>query len=134
MATKKKTKKKSSTKRKATKKAAGGRGRKLSDADKKKRQDMLKKHGSKNSPNPWPGQKIADALGISLGTWAVWKSLNKKGGPKKAAAKKGRGRPRKMTAATPLDGLLASVKELQTERDSLHKALQKIQDVLDQAL
>ncbi len=134
MATKKKTKKKSSTKRKSTKKAAGGRGKRLSDADKKKRVEMLKKHGSKGSPNPWPGQKIADALGISLGTWAVWKSLNKKGGPKKATAKKGRGRPRKMAAATPLEGLLASVKDLQAERDSLYKALQKVQSVLDQAL
>ncbi len=128
------TKRKSSTKRKSTKKAAGGRGKRLSDADKKKRMAMLKKHGSKSSPNPWPAQKIADSLGISLGTWAVWKSLNKKGGPKKAATKKGRGRPRKVTSVAPLDGLLASVKELQAERDSLHKAMQKIQSVLDQAL
>ena len=135
MAPKKRRKKRSS--KKATKRAKRGSARKgkgpgvrLTDAQKKKRLDMLAEHGRTNSPNPWTAKRCADALDMKVGTWDAWKySQAKKAGGKK---KRGPGRPRKSTARSidSLQAMIDSVKAMQAERNRLRKTLERVQAAL----
>ena len=103
-------------------------GVRLTPVDKAKRLEVLKQHGKKTSPDPWSNQKCADALGMKIGTWQVWKSNQKKPGAKK----RGPGRPRKVKAGSVdgLAGLISSVQDIQRDRDRLQKALEKVQGIL----
>ena len=107
------------TKRKAVKR---GPGRRLTSADQKRRLDALKKHGSKDSPEPLTAKEIVNKLGINVGAWNVWKSNQKKGASVRSTRQ--RGRPRK--AASSLDAVVAGFREIERERDQLRKVLEKV--------
>ncbi len=129
MAAKKKTGKasrKASSKRTKPSAAKRGPGRRLTPADQKRRLDALKKHGSKNSPQPLTAGQIAKKLGINVGTWNVWKSNQKKSGGVRSTGK--RGRPRK--AASSLDAVIAGFRDIERERDQLRKVLEQVQKAL----
>ncbi len=120
---KKTAKKRISRKKKASK---GRAGRRLTPADEKRRLAALKKHGSKNSPQPLTAKEIAKKLGINVGTWNVWKSNQKKGSGVRSAGK--RGRPQK--SASSLDSVIQSFREIERERDQLRNVLEKVQRAL----
>ena len=110
-----------------------GAGRRLTPADQKRRLDALKKHGSKNSPQPLTAKQIAEKLGINVGTWNVWKSNRKKSAGGRSTGRRGRpagrrGRPRK--ASTSLDTAIKSFREIERERDQLRRVLEKVQKAL----
>ena len=125
---KKTAKKRISRKRKASK---GRAGRRLTPADEKRRLAALKKHGSKNSPQPLTAKEIAKKLGINVGTWNVWKSNQKKGSGVRSAGK--RGRPQK-AAAPSLDAVVAGFREIERERDQLRKVLENVHRTLSELL
>lgn len=55
--------------------------------------------------------------------------------PKRAASRRGPGRPRKTASALDsLEGLITGLKEVQRDRDQLRTALEKIQGIIEGAL
>ncbi len=124
---KKTAKKRISRKKKASK---GRAGRRLTPADEKRRLAALKKHGSKNSPQPLTAKEIADKLGINVGTWNVWKANQKKKSGVRSIGK--RSRPGK--AAPSLDAVVAGFREIERERDQLRKVLENVHRTLSELL
>ncbi len=106
-----------------------GAGRRLTPADQQRRLDALKKHGSKNSPQPLTAKVIAEKLGINVGTWNVWKSNRKKKSTGGRSTGR-RGRPRK--ASTSLDTAIKSFREIERERAQLRRVLEKVQKALSE--
>ena len=115
---------KQTTRKKAA--AKRGPGRRLTDAEQKRRLDALKKHGSKDSREPLTAKVIAKKLGINVGTWNVWKSNQKKRAGVRSTRQ--RGRPRK--TASSLDSVIAGFREIERERDQLRGVIEKIQRAL----
>ncbi len=123
-------KKKKSSREGVAKRIKRGPGRRLTPADEKRRHAALKKHGSKNSPQPLTAQQIADKLGINVGTWNVWKSNQKKRSGVRSTGR--RGRPGK--AAPSLDAVVEGFREIERERDQLRKVLEKVHRTLSELI